>query len=74
MSLMDCVYCDQFRSEHERLEQIYANAVNALSARPKKAPLTEYRRLRIAADDARIDAEVARLECEKHQRMHRAAN
>jgi hypothetical protein len=68
---MNCVYCNQFRSEHERLEQVYATAVNALNARDKKAPLAEYHRLRIAADDARIDAEVSRLECEKHNRMHR---
>ena len=34
----------------------------------------EYSRLRTAADEARIDCKVARLDLEQHKRIHMKAN
>jgi hypothetical protein len=70
----ECGQCDRLRSEYERLERAYAFAINNLAARSGTAPLTEYTRLRVIADEARIDSEVARLELEKDKRIHFKAN
>jgi hypothetical protein len=43
------------------LEQTHATAVNTLNGRMETLAAPEYMRLRAAADEARIDSEVARL-------------
>jgi hypothetical protein len=70
---MDCPECDRLTAEYRRLEQEYASAVNLLNA-PIASEVREYIKLRAAADEARIDAEIARLELEKHKGVHRKAN
>ena len=65
---------NRFAAEYQRVQQHYASAVNLLNASISGSEVREYMKLRAAADEARIDAEVARLELEKHQRIHRKAN
>lgn len=71
---MDCHECNRLLVEYERLENLYVVAVNALNARSETARASEYIKLRAAADEARMDAELARLELEQHQQIHRKAN
>jgi hypothetical protein len=71
---MECGQCDRLRLEYERLERAYAAAIDTLTTRSDTAPAAEYIRLRTFADDARLDSEVARLELEKHKRIHSRAN
>lgn len=71
---MDCAECDRLLAEYERLEQAYATAVNVLNSSAETANVSEYMRLRAAADEARLDSEVARLQLEQHKRVHSMAN
>jgi len=68
---MECSECNRLTDEFGRLERAYATAVGVLTA---SAHADEYARLRVAADEARIDSEVARLELEQHKRKHAKAN
>jgi hypothetical protein len=60
--------------EYESLERIYATAIQALAARRGTVDSQEYAFLRKAADEARLEAELARLGLEKHKRVHTKAN
>ncbi len=71
---MGCGECDRLRAEHERVERAYASAIEVLAARSGISAAVEYTRLRAIADKARIDLEVARLELERHKRIHSKAN
>jgi hypothetical protein len=71
---MECPDCARLRAEFERLERSYAMAVDALSANVGITRAAEYTWLRAAADEARIDSEVARLALEQHRRVHAKAN
>jgi len=71
---MRCLECDRLLAEYEKLETDYATTVQTLGARRDIASASEYIRLRTAADEARIDCEVARLELEQHKRIHAKAN
>jgi len=52
----------------------YARAVDALAANAGIVRAAEYTWLRAAADEARSDSEVARLEMERHKQRHAKAN
>jgi len=71
---MACSECSRLRAERDRLEKVHAAAIQALcggvGAGAGPLPGSEYVRLKIAADDARLDLEVARLEFEQHERSH----
>jgi len=69
-----CTECDRLQAEHARLEQAYATAVNTMNGRIETLAASEYMRLRAAAEEVRIDSEVARLELEQHKRVHSKAN
>jgi hypothetical protein len=71
---VDCSQCLFLTTEYESLERAYAAAVTELNTGIKSAPVEEYRRLRKRADESRLDAEVARLELEKHRRSHPKAD
>lgn len=71
---MGCMECARLLVEYEVLDGQYASAVNSLAARRETASAPEFTKLRVAADEARLDAELARLELERHQRVHRKAN
>jgi len=71
---MVCSECNRLLAEYERLEADYAMAIQTLGARRDIAVASEYLRLRTAADEARVDCEVARLELEQHKRIHSKAN
>ena len=71
---MECSECAGLRAEYERLERAYATAIDALAANVGIVRAGEYTWLRAAADEARSDSEVARLELEKHKRIHAKAN
>jgi len=66
---MACPECVRITIEYESLERTYAAAIENLTARPN-ARANEYQRLRKMADKARLDAEVGRLELEKHLSVH----
>jgi hypothetical protein len=71
---MDCPECNHVTAEYQRLEQQYAAAINRLYAEIATSVVSEYMKLRAAADQARIDAENARLKLEKHKGIHGKAN
>jgi hypothetical protein len=73
-SQVRCSECDRLLVEYERLEGDYATSIQTLGARRDTAIASEYIRLRTAADEARIDCEVARLALEQHKRIHTKAN
>jgi hypothetical protein len=51
-----------------------ANMVKTLSDRIETLSAREYMRLRAAADEARLDSEIARTELEQHKRIHTRDN
>jgi hypothetical protein len=69
---MDCPECARLLAEYERLESLKTDAIHALYAGP--LPAGEFAARKIAADQARLDAEVARLGLEQHQQNHVKAN
>jgi hypothetical protein len=71
---MQCPECDRLLAHYERLEGVYAIAIQTLGARRDSSLVSEYIRLRTAADEARVDCEVVRLELEQHKRVHAKAN
>jgi hypothetical protein len=72
---MACSECDRREAEYARLEQACARAVNTLnSSMGTLLPTPEYMCLRAAAEEARIDSEVARIELEQHKRVRAKAN
>src|ERR1700733_3386735 len=70
----ECPQCTRLTADLDRLERAYAAALGVLTARAHIARGNEYNALRIAADEARIDSEVARLELEQHKRKHAKVN
>jgi hypothetical protein len=70
---MRCRICGFLRAEHERLEREYAAALSLLTASASVACATEYNRLRIAADEARIDFEIGGLELARYLQRHQSA-
>jgi len=73
-SVMGYTECDRLLAEYERLKSDYATAVQTLGSRRDTTVAPGYIGLRTAADEARIDCEVARLEFEQHKRIHAKAN
>jgi hypothetical protein len=67
---MDCSECIRLTAGFDRLERAYAAKVGILTASAHTAQANEYTTLKVAADEARIDSEVARLELEQHKRKH----
>ena len=67
---MECPECNRL-TEYQRLQQEYASAVNLFKASMAASEVRDHMELRAAADEARIDAEIARLELEKHKGVHR---
>jgi hypothetical protein len=55
-------------AEYERLESLKTAAVHALYAGP--LPGDEFMDRKASADKARLDAEIVRLELERHRRIH----
>ena len=67
---MACPECDRLQAEYERLEKAWEAALESLAANTPTTPLNEYSRLRIAVDEARIAADIAKLDFEHHRRTH----
>jgi len=65
---MDCAECSHRNEAYERLKLAYAAAIDALAG--QNATLAGYQRLRRAADETRLQAELARIELEKHRLGH----
>jgi hypothetical protein len=61
---MRCGECARLMAEHERLDTLQTNAVHALYHGPLMGH--EFVKQKIALDDARMDAEIARLELTNH--------
>lgn len=67
--MMECFEYDRLRIRYDGLLRAYMGAIRALGA-AENAPEERYRRLRQIADDARLEAELARLELEYHRRTY----
>lgn len=61
-----CSDCCRLQSEYERLRREYAIRRGLLTADAETARASEYHRLRIASDEALIDAEIAGRELACH--------
>ena len=70
----NCAECHRLLLEYELAELAYAKAVLKLSEREEGAYQDEYLHLREIASDARMEADLARLLMERHQRVHTSAN
>ena len=71
---MQCYECSRLLGVHEQLRDASALAAQRLrEGVERRIPLLEYRRIAVEANDARLDAEVARLELELHRRDAHAA-
>jgi hypothetical protein len=57
-------------AEQERLDLAYTSAFDAMIVGSSTIPGTEFIKLRIATDKARMGSEVARLELERHRLIH----
>jgi hypothetical protein len=71
---MKCAECARHLAEFERLERAYAAAIYALISIRETTTRSEYPRLRRLDNEARLDAEMARLELIKHKWIHSKAN
>ena len=66
-----CEECARLLAEHERLKDIRRVAADMLRiASAGSFPAREYRRLRVTANEAWLDAECASLELDHHRRRH----
>jgi len=70
---MKCPECSRLAADYRRLNQAYTVAFDAMLA-ASKVPASDFIKVRIAADDARIDSELARVELEQHKQIHAKAN
>ena len=71
---MECTRCQFLRTELDRLERVYAAARRILIANIETTLPTEYNRVRLAAEAARLDLTLAELELEQHTQGHQNAN
>jgi hypothetical protein len=69
VSLNTCAECGRLRSEARLRAQAYELALHALRVPPTLS--VEYNELQAAADEARINFQLARVELAEHQRQHR---
>ena len=67
---MDCLTCEQLQAESERLRERYYEARAYLDSIAGTSKLAAYTRARTEANNAWIEAEVARIELDRHQRTH----
>ena len=71
---MECPVCRSLEAEHARLQKILIGADHRFSTCQKTRSVREYESSQVAASDARLEEEIARLELERHRRIHSSAN
>jgi hypothetical protein len=71
---MNCVVCDKLSARLAKREMAYASAREICALIAETTDSRQYRTLRIAADDTRIECELARVELEQHQARHVVEN
>ena len=64
-----CAECTRLFEEYERLDRIYASAHMAM-IHASVGPAPNYNEMRVAANNAQLDSEAARLELDQHRRSH----
>jgi hypothetical protein len=69
----DCDLCRELESELARLERIHAEKLGALRASRETARADEYRRLRAAESEARIDVDLAKRRLAIHKQHQQQA-
>jgi hypothetical protein len=70
-STADCAICQRLETELERMERDHAEKLAALSEYISSHP--EYRRLRIAEEEARQVLETLQGQIHEHKRTHKRA-
>ena len=68
-AVMVCPECARLLADYRRLDQAYGVAFDAMLA-ASKVPASDFIKVRIVADEARIESELAWLDLEHHQRIH----
>jgi hypothetical protein len=63
---MNCPECTRLMAEHQRLKQLYANAVELLFATGYQATDAEHKKLKNSIREAREQSEIARTAVDKH--------
>jgi hypothetical protein len=74
MCAMECAQRHFLRAERDRLARVYVAAHSILTANTETTQATDYNRLRLAAEEARLDLTLAELELEQHTQEHSKAN
>jgi hypothetical protein len=69
---MDCPECVRLTAAHEALQKLYLTAFSSM-LEASGGPPDEFVKFRTAYDEARFDAESARLELQHHKRRHSSA-
>jgi hypothetical protein len=67
---MDCLTCEQLAAEFERLERNCTQARDYLTEARQTSGVKLYSLAKVAANEAWLGSEVARIELERHQRTH----
>ena len=68
--MRECEECERLGAEYDRLNQAYLAALEAAEV-PHGGLAKEFLRLTIISNDAWLEAEIARLELERHIEQHR---
>jgi hypothetical protein len=69
-----CSECVRREDECARAERAHITAFVAFTRESETAPLSAFKRLRSEASEAKFNAEVARLEFERHMLIHAKAD
>jgi hypothetical protein len=64
---MDCPECARLVTEHQRLKKVYATSVESFFATAYHATDAAHKKLKRSIEDARAQAEIARLKIDKHR-------
>jgi hypothetical protein len=67
---MNCPLCRRLEAEYHASQHLHVATARVLNERTETATTPEYSRLQVAKSDARIDAELARLQLDRHRLMH----
>jgi hypothetical protein len=74
MNRTNCSECRRLTSELRQMESVYATTRGLLAVVYTSSDSRLYRVIKIAADDSRVEYELARTGLDQHWRVHSSAN